>query len=243
MTKLDRGPQPISRSTLSGQIGERLKDAILAGVYCQGEQLNEARLARQFGVSRGPLREAMQRLIQDGLLQSRPHRGVFVPELTDEDLTDIYFSREAIETAALRRIMAAGKAIEVAQLLTIEVDKMVNALAQDDWSAVIDHDLRFHTQLVNSAESHRLSRMYSVLIAETRLCLHMLVSRFAGRKDFVEEHASLTDRLAAEDTPGALRAIRKHLHEPLNSLAQRRDSQHQTALAVPISDLATSADK
>ena len=222
MTKPDPAAEPISRTTLSGQVTERLRDGILAGLYRQGEQLNEAELARRFGVSRGPLREAMQRLIQDGLLENRPHRGVFVPELTDEDLADIYFAREAIETAALGRIMAVGEAVSVSRRLTIEVDRMVAALGRDDWDTVVEHDMRFHTQLVDSADSRRLSRMYFVLIAETRLCLHMLVSGFAGRKDFVEEHVALVERLAAEDAAGAQRAIRKHLHEPLKSLARQR---------------------
>lgn len=213
---------PINRATLSGQVTERLRADILSGTFAPGEQLNEAQLARYFGVSRGPLREAMQRLIQDGLLDCRPHRGVFVPELTDEDLVDIYFAREAIESAALRRVMASGRAVEVAGLLTEQVERMVEALRRDDWNAVIDHDLRFHTRLVDAAGSRRLSRMYSVLIAETRLCLHLLVSGFEGRKDFIEEHRALTDRLAAEDADGALDAIANHLRQPLESIAQQR---------------------
>ena len=222
MTKPDPTTEPVSRTTLSGQVTERLRDGILAGAYTQGEQLNEAELARRFGVSRGPLREAMQRLIQDGLLETRPHRGVFVPELTDEDLADIYFAREAIETAAVRRIMAAGEAVSVSRRLADDVDRMADVLRRDDWNTVVDHDMRFHTRLVDSANSHRLSRMYAVLIAETRLCLHMLVSGLPGRKDFIEEHAAVVERLAAEDAAGAQRAIRQHLHEPLQSLARQR---------------------
>ena len=182
MTKPEQAAEPISRTTLSGQVMERLRDGILAGLYGQGEQLNEAELARHFGVSRGPLREAMQRLIQAGLLENRPHRGVFVPELTDEDLADIYFAREAIEAAAVGRIMAAGEAVSMSRWLTTEVDRMAAAVCRNDWDTVVEHDLRFHKQLVDSANSRRLSRMYSVLIAETRLCLHMLVSGFAGKE-------------------------------------------------------------
>ena len=221
MTRSDPVTEPISRTTLSEQVTERLRDGILAGLYAQGEQLNEAELARRFGVSRGPLREAMQRLIQDGLLETRPHRGVFVPELTSEDLADIYFAREAIETAAVRRIMATGESVSVSRRLAEDVGHMSSALRSDDWSTVVDHDMRFHMRLVDSANSRRLSRMYSVLIAETRLCLHMLVSGFAGRKDFIEEHVALVERLAAEDAMGAQCAIRKHLHEPLKSLARQ----------------------
>lgn len=221
MTQSDPAAEPIRRTTLSGQVTERLRAGILAGLYAQGEQLNEAELARRFGVSRGPLREAMQRLIQDGLLETRPHRGVFVPELTDEDLEDICFAREAIETAALHRVMAAGKSVSVSRRLAIEVDRLVDAVHRDDWNGVVDHEMRFHTQLVDSANSRRLSRMYAALIAETRLCLHLPVSGFAGRKYFVEEHVALVERLAAEDAAGAQRAIRKHLHEPPKSLARQ----------------------
>ncbi|MCY4349556.1 MAG: GntR family transcriptional regulator [Thiotrichales bacterium] len=214
--------EPIRRTTLSGQITERLRDGILAGLYAQGEQLNEAELARRFGVSRGPLREAMQRLIQDGLLETRPHRGVFVPELTGEDLADIYLAREAIETAALRRVMATGQSVSVSRRLKSEVDRLVDALHRDDWNGVIDHEMRFHMQLVDSANSRRLSRIYAALIAETRLCLHLPVTGFTGQKYFVEEHIALVERLAAEDAAGAQRAIRKHLHEPPKSLVRRR---------------------
>ena len=222
MTKTDRAAEPITRITLSGQVTERLRDGILAGRYSQGEQLNEAELARRFGVSRGPLREAMQRLIQDGLLENRPHRGVFVPELTGEDRADICVAREAIETAALRRVMAAGESVSVSRRLTIEVDQLVDALRRDDWNSVVDHEMRFHMQLVDSANSRRLSRMYSVLIAETRLCLHMPVDGFAARKYLIDEHVALVERLAAEDAAGAQRAIRKHLHEPPSRPARRR---------------------
>ena len=59
-------------------------------------------------MSRGPVREALQRLIQEGLLRSEPHRGVFVPVMSAEDIDDIYLAREALETAAVRRIAIMG---------------------------------------------------------------------------------------------------------------------------------------
>ena len=222
MSGVTKGPGPVSRATLSDLVTRQVRESILAGAYEPGAQLNEAALARQLGVSRGPLREALQRLIQEGLLRSRPHRGVFVPELTDADRADIYFAREAIETAALNRIIETGLAAQVAAALAGHVKEMVTALDEDDWSLAIDHDLGFHTRLVNAADSPRLSRMYASLIAETRMCLHVLVSGYQGRKDFVEEHLALTQRLAAEDTAGARAATRKHLHVPLRSLVVAR---------------------
>src|SRR6266511_1067473 len=91
-------------------------------------QLNEMDLAERLGVSRGPLREGLQRLIQEGLLNSQPHRGVFVPVINDEDLLDIYFAREVIETAAVRRIMAATRPAELLPGLQQTVNEMARAV-------------------------------------------------------------------------------------------------------------------
>ena len=87
-------------------VTERLRDGIVTGTLAPGTQLSEVELAHSFGVSRGPVREAIQRLVQEGLLRSEPHRGVFVPVLTDADVVDVYLARAALESAALRRFIA-----------------------------------------------------------------------------------------------------------------------------------------
>src|SRR5580765_933753 len=79
----------ISRVTFASMVGERVRSNIIDGTLPPGSQLNEVELASSFGVSRGPVREALQRLIQEGLLRSEPHRGVFVPVMTDEDIDDV----------------------------------------------------------------------------------------------------------------------------------------------------------
>src|SRR4051812_50047153 len=76
------------------------------GVFAPGTQLGEAELAARFEVSRGPLREAMQRLVQEGLLRGERHRGLFVIDLSASDVRDIYLARLAIERTACQLIMA-----------------------------------------------------------------------------------------------------------------------------------------
>jgi DNA-binding GntR family transcriptional regulator len=83
-------PMGIPRVTFAGMVGERIRSNIVEGVLAPGAQLNEVELAASFGVSRGPVREALQRLIQEGLLRSEPHRGVFVPVMGLEDIDDVY---------------------------------------------------------------------------------------------------------------------------------------------------------
>src|ERR1700761_8595405 len=93
---------PVKREPAAVVIPRQLTEAVTGGTPAPGRPLREVELAAQLGVSRGPLREAMQRLVQQGILRSEPHRGVFVVELTADDVTDIYLARSAVEAAACR---------------------------------------------------------------------------------------------------------------------------------------------
>ena len=102
-------PNP-RRSTVE-YIADELRDAIMAGRLEPGEQLGEADLARRFEVSRGPLREAMQRLVSEGLLHAITNRGVFVTELTLEDVVPLLGKGKAKGKAHAKK-KAAEKATE-----------------------------------------------------------------------------------------------------------------------------------
>ncbi|MBO0864516.1 MAG: GntR family transcriptional regulator, partial [Mycobacterium sp.] len=99
---------PVSRQSTAELIADRLREAITRGQLAPGQQLGEASLAAQFEVSRGPLREAMQRLVAEGLLRSERHRGIFVVELTEADVHDVYRLRKAIERVAIEQICRGG---------------------------------------------------------------------------------------------------------------------------------------
>jgi DNA-binding GntR family transcriptional regulator len=211
-------PNPIERVTLPVQIADRLRADILAGLYPGGAQLLEAELALTFGVSRGPLREAMQRLVQEGLLRSAPHRGVFVTEVGEEDLLDVYFVREALETAAIRKICSEGRQAAVADALTAIAERMDKALKNGDTTAGGDLDFEFHRTLVDAAKSERLSRTYATVQAETRLCLHRLMGGYRRSKDLAEEHFRLAETIRSKDINAILSELRQHFGDPARHL-------------------------
>ena len=107
----------IPRATFASIVTERLRANIVDGSLKPGSQLSEVELATGFGVSRGPVREALQRLVQEGLLRSESHRGVFVPVLTDEDVLDVYVAREALESAAIRSIISSDSTAAASEAL------------------------------------------------------------------------------------------------------------------------------
>lgn len=93
-----------SPRTLRLQIAEALRNAILSGALAPGSQLHEAGLASRLGVSRGPLREAMRQLGEEGLVANEPYRGTFVATLSVRDLEEIYSFRTVLERFAFERV-------------------------------------------------------------------------------------------------------------------------------------------
>ena len=144
-------PTRLPRATYASMVTERLRDSIVDGSLAPGSQLSEVELATRFGVSRGPVREALQRLIQEGLVRAEAHRGVFVPVLTDVDVRDIYLARSALESAAVQHIIDSSRSEVAAEQLDALVKLMAKAEAADDWEAVGRYDLDFHSALVTAS--------------------------------------------------------------------------------------------
>jgi DNA-binding GntR family transcriptional regulator len=210
----------LPRATYASMVTERLRDSIVDGSLAPGSQLSEAELATRFGVSRGPVREALQRLIQEGLVRAEPHRGVFVPVLTEADVRDIYLAREALESAAVKHIIASGMSEEAADAIDPLVEKMADAEKADDWEAVGGYDLDFHTALVAASGSERLQRMFSTVISETRLCLGVLTSADA-RSELVEEHRQIAAMVRKGQSDDALKVLKQHFDDAIVTIQSR----------------------
>jgi len=207
----------VSRQSTPSLIAGHLRSAITHGVLAPGSQLGEAELAAQFGVSRGPLREAMQRLVQEGLLRSERNRGLFVISLEPEDVRDIYTARAAVERAAVSLIVK-GDRHAAADRLKVVHDEMVVAAERGDRAGLSDADLRFHETLVGLSGSPRLARMHGTLLVETRMCLTALQNTDRPSAEAVEEHGELVEAVRAGDKRRLIRLIDAHMDDALRRL-------------------------
>ncbi|HEX6195795.1 MAG TPA: GntR family transcriptional regulator [Jiangellaceae bacterium] len=207
---------PVNRPTTASIIADRLRQGIMDGTFAPGTQLGEADLAERLDVSRGPVREALQRLIQEGLLRSVPHRGVFVIDLDADDIDDIYLARGAVERSAVRVLLENGTP-KVFDRLDRLLERMAKAAKRDNWSVVADLDLKFHEALVESTGSKRLVRMFSTLIVETRMCMGELEQAYPARHAIVDEHRELFEAIRAGDD-SALQTIDRHFTNAVRDL-------------------------
>jgi DNA-binding GntR family transcriptional regulator len=209
--------EPVLRRSTVEIISDELRLAIQYGSLAPGAQLGEADLAARLGVSRGPLREATQRLVQEGLLRSEPHRGLFVVSLGTDDIQDVYLARLAIERAACQLIMERNRGEALVQL-TEALDGLVSAARKRDRGAMSDADQAFHEVLVRAAGSPRLERMAQTLLVETRMCLDALQEHYPEHDELVGEHRVLVEAISDGDEERLMRLIAEHLTDPVHRL-------------------------
>jgi len=207
------GLDPVVQESTPSIIARALRRAISDGTFGPGDQLGEAALARSLGVSRGPLREAMQRLTQEGLLVSHRNRGLFVPELTPESVADMYLLRTTIETAALERVLEDGAGTETADRLDEAVDAMAALADEPRSAAMVAADLDFHHALVESARSPRLSRVHETVLVETSMCLHAMSGTYADAASRLAEHRAIAAAVRSGEAGRARALLVEHMRD------------------------------
>ncbi|WP_037574275.1 GntR family transcriptional regulator [Phaeacidiphilus oryzae] len=209
--------RPVKREPASTIIAAQLTEAIMDGTLAPGTQLGEAELAGQLGVSRGPLREALQRLVQQGIAVSAPHRGVFVTTLDEDDVRDIYLARTAMESAACRLVLQRDPQRTADRLAKVH-RTMAAAARRGNLTAIGTADTEFHQVLVEESGSPRLRRICETLFVETRMCLSALTGEHPDPDALVEEHAALIEALREEDEPRLLALIEEHMQDAVRRL-------------------------
>ncbi|MFC7850032.1 GntR family transcriptional regulator [Arthrobacter sp. NPDC057388] len=216
------------RESTPSIIAGKLRTAIGRGQIQPGAQLGEAELAKELGVSRGPLREAMQRLTQEGLLISIRNRGLFVITMTDEEVRDMYVARTAVERAAAELILQNdGKDVAVRLLQVVKA--MKKAADKGDLDAMSEADMEYHATLVAAAESTRLTRMHNTLLTETRMCLTALEKKYPDPHTRVAEHHAIAEALADGDVDRVGKLLISHMEDALERLTGASEAEPASA--------------
>lgn len=160
----------MNRLSLSDQVKEALLERIIKGRYKPGERLVELAIAKEFETSQVTVREAFSKLEAMTVLESKPHRGSFVREITDQEMGESTMVRGVLEEAAARKAEHVLKQ-RVAELRS-EVKAMMDAFDQGDLDGVAQHNVNFHRMIVHAAENTVLTKVWESLAfeAKSRIC-------------------------------------------------------------------------
>ena len=210
----------VARTSTVDLIVQELRSAIYSGALPVGSSLREVEISSQLGVSRGPLREAAQRLVQEGLLTSIPGRGLHVTRISGDGVADVYTARLAVETRAVRVLTrrVQGEGTDPIQPALDAFDAFVHASDGEDAWAIGDADLAFHQALVDAAGSPRLSRMMATLAVETRIVSLSAADGYAVRGSVSPTYERLLQGLQGGDTELAERALEQQFDDAVRRL-------------------------
>lgn len=186
-----------------------LRRDILAGTLAPGIRLVEADLAERFGVSRGPIRDALRELGRVGLVAVRPRQGVFVSTPTESDLAEITATREALETAAARIALAMVTPEDLERLRT-SLEAMEQTYEEKDGDHGLATDLDFHREIFQIADNSRMLRAHDELASQLLLAATRNKVLREGVYPPAELHRRIYDALAAGDEAALVCAVQEH---------------------------------
>lgn len=204
--------QPIDPKTLRAGVTDSIRRAILNGDLLPREQVNQAQIAERLGTSRGPVREALRQLEEEGLIQNIPYKGTFVIDISPDYIEELYSIRGALESFAVRRMIERAQLDELESLKTT-VATMREAAEVSDLELTRELDLQFHRLICESAHHSLLLQLWKSLEAGVRLCLAHGHSAYKDPRDIVGTHPDILAAIEAKDADLASQLLDNHVRE------------------------------
>ena len=210
----------LARTVLREQIREILLERILSGELQPGDRLVELLLAKEFGTSQAPVREALRELESLGFVEHEPYRGTRVREMTAERIAEVYPVRAALEELAARE---AASRMGDSQLARLEEEfaGMHRAAEANDLYTLSRHDASFHKIIVEAAGNGVLLDTWRTLGVEARTFV-TTIKVDADLVEIADLHRPLLEALAKRSPEEAAKALRWHFEE-LQRMIERGD--------------------
>jgi DNA-binding GntR family transcriptional regulator len=203
---------PLKTRTLAAEVAERLRDAIRNGSLGPGSRLVEQEVAEQLGVSRVPVREAIQMLVDEGMVRKSPHRGAFVFLPTRKEIDEISSLRVVLESFVVERVIENWNPNYEAALRTV-VAAMRDGMREGNYQVMYEQDYAFHRTLWEIADHSILLEVVSSLRARLSRFLYEAASALSHEHAIrhVDSHDELIDILKRGDVSTAQAEITQHI--------------------------------
>ena len=214
-------------NTLTRRAYDSIKEYILEGRLDENDRLTEEALANQLGISKSPIREALNRLESEGFIRIAPRRGAYLRQFSPDEMEQLYDVREALEVHVTRTA-------HVTPALLNELDKSVKRsralLKANDKAKYIEEDVRFHGLLADATNNRELCRVLQNV--QNRIWLSRRKTYDLSSSVAPDFHQSIVDALRKNDREEAQSAMRRHITNVRQRLVAFLAAQ-QHASAIP----------
>jgi DNA-binding GntR family transcriptional regulator len=196
-----------------------VRDEIVNQALKPGDVLNTVELSKRLGVSRTPIREALNRLISIGLVEESPHKSCYVKKLSIEEIFEIYYIRAALSGAAAR--LAAARISEEDQKRLVELcDQMERIKHPDPSRTLLSKNREFHSILIAAARSPNLENLLDQYYHLSEHYRALALEFPDSYRQVCEEHRAITQGILTRDKEKAEAAVRDHYFNTARRIAR-----------------------
>ncbi|WP_410873317.1 GntR family transcriptional regulator [Nocardia sp. A7] len=198
-------------ASLVEMTAEHVRAQVLSGALAPGERVGEEALCARLGISRAPVREALRRLAEQGLVEHLPRRGYRVVVWSPDDIVQLFDVRRALERHAVTAALPSPK-LRLGRVRTA-LTELTAADRRKDWVARDDAHRRFHVEIVALAGNRQLDLVYEQVLVKLQLAMarNLREETEAGaRREGVRRHGELLAALETNDPVQAEAALRRH---------------------------------
>ncbi len=210
---------------LREMVYEELKMQILTGAIVPGTRMMEVELAKEIGVSRTPIREAIRKLEKEGLVTIEPRRGAYASQISTEDMVEILEVRQNMEGLAAFFAASRMSADQMAELKDVSTHYN-DAVQSGNMEDMIRHDTRFHRIIVESCNNKVLVQMIEQLQEMVLRFRYIYYDNFRRAENMPEEHQLILDAIQSGDAEAARAAADVHI-DRLKELVIREGVQQR----------------
>ncbi|ACS85626.1 GntR family transcriptional regulator [Musicola paradisiaca] len=196
------------------KVYEKIKTLAIDYHFRPGERINEVELSTQLGVSRTPVREALNRLAKDGFMNFVPNRGFYSRDLTPEGVRELYEVRMVIEQATFRFACLRATDEEIAATTAIWEDVSLRQAQQQvpqDWEKIAEADEHFHMEIARISQNARLYEMLDSLNSLSRFFRRIDLETPVRRNNAYDEHVDIIAALRQRDVDTGVKLIEQHI--------------------------------
>lgn len=207
---------------------DEIRSLIDSGDLRPGERISPDELASKLHISRTPIRDGLQRLKTEGLVDVVPRVGVFVRQISVGEARDVYAIKAALEPLAAGWAAARGSDIDRRDL-SRGLTRLRNAAAREDIDGCAEHVDTIHTKLFDMTQSDALRDAYMVIRGRVKILRKLNLAQPGRLKTSSEQHAQIVEAVVARDAVLAEELMRKHMTEAGESVSRVLDAQGRDA--------------
>ena len=198
---------------LVSEVLEEIKSSLVEGKWVPGSKFVEATVAKQFGISRSPIREATRTLAQLGLLKMKPGKGFFVCSPTEQDIRNLYDLRLMLQVFSIQQAFKKGQALNLANTLQAIQQQIEKAQQDDDKVRYQILNLDFHRQICVFSENSHLLNSYDNTVDELKFVMNVGGTVFDDMDVITKRTEAICKALASQNIEACSDAISNYIEK------------------------------